>query len=770
MPTTSSDLESRMEEPLGALRAKLASVDAARIPVSVLCIARHGFATTRVNLESLYEKTGTRFLVIYVDINSPPAARHYLEECAASREHFFHLRVDEFVSRQTARLLVLDMIPTRYTVFLDNNMLFSEGWLEALLRTAEAEEAAVVSPLIVMQGGNVHFSGSRLSKTRKGKVRRMQTTREAPMSAPLESCRPEQQEIDFGESHCCLVETECFRGKAAELFLEDMHNAHSMAIPTHLLKHRDGHRMLITPESVVSILPIARGYDFPWLFESYNNLEMLRDSYACHQRVVGDGYGSSLANLKWHRKHLLWLLWTMARDGNLENPGLIRSEEVPDHLAGYDKPLADGIYEEVQTTILPYLEAHHPEHVQALKMWIYEIEDVIGCIDDKIRSPGADPAIATRMGLSIVICTHNGARRLPAALRAVAALRNEDRRPWEVLLVDNGSTDGSAEAAEAAWPRKAAVPLRVIREPKLGLVHARLAGLAHASHEIISFIDDDNLVPEHWLDAVGRVMDAHPEAGVLGTSAIPLFDSDPPAWVHENGAGYAIGHQGDGAGDVTWTRGYVWGAGASFRAEALRAALLRFGEPVLVGRRGEGNFASGEDSELCMMVRALGWKIWLDPAIRIRHHIPPERLNWPYLRRLHRGFGAAALDLARYRLPPPAERSQKKAPKVIPWPLAILKSSRRIWRRRRHVLRMLKGKDEGDPRVLEVEAEWGFLRALLKAPGRYRANMDFQSRLSREVPDRCAAAGGRDDVLPADRHAETATAGKAPSAPPSPQP
>jgi hypothetical protein len=61
------------------------------IPVTVVCVVRHGYATTRASLENLYATTRTPFIVFYLDINSPAIVREYLAEQAASRNNFFHI-------------------------------------------------------------------------------------------------------------------------------------------------------------------------------------------------------------------------------------------------------------------------------------------------------------------------------------------------------------------------------------------------------------------------------------------------------------------------------------------------------------------------------------------------------------------------------------------------------------------------------------------------------------------------------------------------------
>src|SRR5207244_3256856 len=89
----------------------------------------------------------------------------------------------------------------------------------------------------------------------------------------------------------------------------------------------------------------------------------------------------------------------------------------------------------------------------------------------------------------VVVCTYNGGRTLRACLAALARLDYPD---FEVIVVDDGSTDASATiAAEHA--------VRVLRTPNRGLSSARNAGLAAATGEIIAYTDDDTQADPHWL-------------------------------------------------------------------------------------------------------------------------------------------------------------------------------------------------------------------------------------------------------------------------------
>jgi glycosyltransferase involved in cell wall biosynthesis len=102
-------------------------------------------------------------------------------------------------------------------------------------------------------------------------------------------------------------------------------------------------------------------------------------------------------------------------------------------------------------------------------------------------------------GVSIIICCHNSSTKLPATLSHLRKQQVPRELPWEVVVVDNASTDGTSCVALNNWPQDAPTTLRVVTEKRLGLSHARTRGLLEAKYEIVSFIDDDNWVCSSWV-------------------------------------------------------------------------------------------------------------------------------------------------------------------------------------------------------------------------------------------------------------------------------
>lgn len=270
-----------------------------------------------------------------------------------------------------------------------------------------------------------------------------------------------------------------------------------------------------------------------------------------------------------------------------------------------------------------------------------------------VREDTAEASLASyrdssRRGVSLVICSHNGASRLSAVLTHVALQRVPQDLPWEVILVDNASTDGTRTVARTAWfAHDSPAPLRVVYEGELGLTPARRRGLKEARYEFVSFVDDDNWIAADWVVSVTDVMCQRVEVGACGGMLEAAFERSPPQWFDHVQKYYAVGRQSEHAGDVTWSRGYLWGAGLTVRKSAWKELAAAGFDFQLHDRAGQ-SLSSGGDAELCLALRLAGWKLWYEPAMRMKHYIPASRMEWKYLEAVARGFGVAAVVLNAY--------------------------------------------------------------------------------------------------------------------------
>lgn len=252
-------------------------------------------------------------------------------------------------------------------------------------------------------------------------------------------------------------------------------------------------------------------------------------------------------------------------------------------------------------------------------------------------------------GVSFVICSHNGASRLPVALKHLAGQIVNDQFPWEIVLVDNASTDNTVAVAGEVWSNyKSPAELRIVHEPNLGIANARYRGIQEARFEFISFVDDDNWLEPDYAEVAFDTMIRNPKIGACGSLNEAVAERRLPSWFENFHRSYAVGPQADTIGDITWERGVLWSAGMVLRKSAITRLLENGFRPLVTGAIGEKKLLRCEDYELCLALRLAGWAIWYEPRLRLKHFMPSQRLNWKYLRRLLRGVGQSSIGLDVY--------------------------------------------------------------------------------------------------------------------------
>lgn len=327
-------------------------------------------------------------------------------------------------------------------------------------------------------------------------------------------------------------------------------------------------------------------------------------------------------------------------------------------------------------------------------------------------------------GVSVVICCHNGAARLPATLSHLQAQQLRTPVPWEVVLVDNASTDDTVETARRCWATRPTAPLRIVHEPMLGQAHARRRGLAEASYEFVSFVDDDNWVCETWIEDAARFLEAHPEVGAVGGRSIAECEVPPPAWFATHSMLYAVSPPNQREGDCTVDPGTLWTAGMTLRRRAWLDTEEQGVPLLLTGRRGT-SMGGGEDCELCLRLRMSGWKLWFNPRLTLRHYMPQGRLTWNYARRLYRGSGEIGAGLLPYAVVFTATAWRFKRW----WVWQVLRETRGLLRNLPLLIRTLRGGNEGAAGVLETEMSLGKWLALVRGRGVFREGVRTVRRL-----------------------------------------
>jgi glycosyltransferase involved in cell wall biosynthesis len=244
-----------------------------------------------------------------------------------------------------------------------------------------------------------------------------------------------------------------------------------------------------------------------------------------------------------------------------------------------------------------------------------------------------------RLAYSVVIATYNRARDLRDTLASLAGLR--PRGDWEVIVVDNNSTDDTRAVVETA-ARTFPVPLRYLFEREQGRSPALNAGIRAASGAIIATTDDDVRVDPDWLDRAADGL-ARLDCDYVGGRVLPIWGAAPPAWLPNRGGKHwaVIALLDYGEAPIEFGARVPLGVNMAFRREAFeRAGLL---DPN-TGRKA-GTLLGQEVREWCIRARAAGVRGFYVPDLVVRHIIPASRLNKAYFRRWFywRGISRAML-------------------------------------------------------------------------------------------------------------------------------
>ena len=274
---------------------------------------------------------------------------------------------------------------------------------------------------------------------------------------------------------------------------------------------------------------------------------------------------------------------------------------------------------------------------------------------------------------SVILCCYNGKERLRSTLEHLAKQKTDAVITWELVLVDNASTDGSAAFAEALWKEfGAATTFRVVREAKPGLIFARKAGVEAAKGKYILFCDDDNWLQENYLQRACELMERMPDVGAVGGQGIGVADEElPKQWKYWEGD-YACGKIMEQSGICDDVR-TLFGAGLVVRKELLNRA---FATPLVsIGRDGD-KLTGGDDQEICYRVMLQGYHLYYDERLVFKHYMPEGRLNEAYHTRMIEGFLAMVPMFEKYRMAIAAQRNRgvKRYAEWLHRVLAIVKN------------------------------------------------------------------------------------------------
>lgn len=313
------------------------------------------------------------------------------------------------------------------------------------------------------------------------------------------------------------------------------------------------------------------------------------------------------------------------------------------------------------------------------------------------------------MSLSIAICCHNSAKRLPETLQYIQKQQITFPYPWEVLIIDNASTDNTLEIAEKIWAKNPIVPLRLISETELGLTYARNCALRHAQYTILAFIDDDNWINQNWVNRVFEIFTQNKTIAACGGPIYPICELPPPDWFSAYQGNYTTW---DLYPQAQYIQHPLCGAGLCIKKTIWKNLINKGFQPILTDRKGK-SLSSGGDFELGYALLLAGHKLWYDPKLHLQHFIPKERLTWPYLIKLNEGFGKQSTTIEIYNQLLDKCLNKKQQKHHI-WIIEALKCSYHLIRHSFHGAFPQYLRHEGHKNALLWAEQWGRLCSLLQ--------------------------------------------------------
>jgi glycosyltransferase involved in cell wall biosynthesis len=334
-------------------------------------------------------------------------------------------------------------------------------------------------------------------------------------------------------------------------------------------------------------------------------------------------------------------------------------------------------------------------------------------------------------GVSVIICCYNSANRIKETLEALGAQEFENSIPWEIILVDNASTDNTAEIATAIWKEiNYGNNFRVVTEPTPGLANARKKGISEARFSILLFCDDDNHLCPNYAEGVYNILHNHPEIAACGGKGIPLFNTKEPAWFSAYHEAYAVGSQL--LNKENGKQLNLYGAGMAIQKQAFEN-LNKAGFASLLQDRTGTQLSSAGDTEMTYAFVLMGYQLHYTADLTFYHYLPPNRLTKKYLTKLFTAFGSDGPIRNLYY----AHISDRFFHKnVINWYFHLLLS---LYRLMKYLI--IPPKKQG--RIIYLNWNLSYLRTLYRLRRNYKVINKNIARLKHTVPKMYAIKGIR---------------------------
>ena len=236
--------------------------------------------------------------------------------------------------------------------------------------------------------------------------------------------------------------------------------------------------------------------------------------------------------------------------------------------------------------------------------------------------------------VTLLVCTFNRSADLRELLETALAQETDGTFTYEVLVVDNNSTDDTRKAVKDLIARGHQA-LQYIFEGRQGKSYALNTGLAAARGSIYAIVDDDFILPRDWVQRIWDAFRAHPDASFVSGKVLPLWQAEAPEWMGpDHWSALALADYGD---EPFWTdrSNQICLLACSFRrADVEAVGGYRAGLGV-----SQDLIGGVEDLEILQRLWKAGRKGIYVPGMSFHHKVPANRATKRYHRRWHTGHG-----------------------------------------------------------------------------------------------------------------------------------
>lgn len=236
--------------------------------------------------------------------------------------------------------------------------------------------------------------------------------------------------------------------------------------------------------------------------------------------------------------------------------------------------------------------------------------------------------------ISVIICTYNRDKYIYQTLEHIA--RNGFPSEWyEILLINNNSTDGTASECQKFSHNYPEVNFRYYTEMQQGLSFARNRGIQESRGNILLFLDDDAFMQKDYLCRLIIHLKKYPDVAAFGGKITPHYESGKePDWMSKWTYSWVSATNKGNQVCLFEGNAYPIGANMGFR----RFAMPVEGFNTALGRN-KGNLMGGEEKDIFNRIKAWNARIYYFPDLEVIHMIPEKRTTREYIRQMALGIG-----------------------------------------------------------------------------------------------------------------------------------